>query len=248
MNSKLKETFDKIHAEEELKIKTKAFLRRKTGAYQKKRVYFKQRYAPIIACLFLIILSAGGIKLYFTPTTVISIDINPSLELGINIFDRIISVKGYNDDGNKLADSADIKFLDYKYGLEQIINSPVIQNLTDSETLSITVAGSNQKQCINILSNAQKCTNGRQNTYCSTADYSQIESAHHCGLSVGRYTAYTELKALDSSITPEEINQMTMKEIHSMINQLSGENIYLENTCQEKNEYGHGKGQHHKNH
>ena len=30
-----------------------------------------------------------------TPTAYISIDINPSLELGINRFDRIVSVEGY---------------------------------------------------------------------------------------------------------------------------------------------------------
>ena len=120
--SNIKETFNKIHAEEELKIKTKAFLAQKTDNYKKRHITFKYKTAAVMACLFLFILSAGGLKLYFTPTSVISIDINPSIELGVNMFDRIISVKGYNDDGNELADLINVKYTNYKYGLEELIN------------------------------------------------------------------------------------------------------------------------------
>ena len=256
MSNNIKETFNKIHAEEELKIKTKSYIYQKTNGY-KKRSSFKYHALPVIACLFLFILSAGGLKLYFTPTSIISIDINPSVELGINMFDKIISVKGYNDDGNDLADLVDIKYSNYKYGLEQLINSQTVtQCLSNNGSLSITVAGSNQKQCNDILSNAQDCTSGHQNTYCHMADYNQIESAHQCGLSVGKYMAYIELQALDSSIKPEDVQNMTMREIRDLINSLSSENTNSSNNknnqnyqydyCDE-NEHGHGNG-HHGNH
>ena len=49
----------------------------------------------------------GGTWLYFTPTMEISVDINPSIELGVNRFDRVISVDGYNEDGQALAQLLD---------------------------------------------------------------------------------------------------------------------------------------------
>ena len=243
--SNIKETFNKIHAEEELKIKTKAFLAQKTDNYKKRRITFKYQTAAIMACLFLFVLSAGGLKLYFTPTSVISIDINPSIELGVNVFDRIISVKGYNDDGNELADLINVKYTNYKYGLEELINSQTVtQCLSNNGSLSITVAGSNQKQCNDILSNAKNCTSGHQNAYCHMADYSQIENAHKCGLSVGKYMAYLELEALDSSITPEDISGMTMREIRDIINSYSSQNTYYQSDYYNESHQGHKNGHH----
>mgnify|MGYP006964182038 CR=1 FL=1 len=56
-----------------------------------------KRVLSVAACLLLLFL--GGRQFYFIPTVKISIDINPSMELGVNRFDRIVSVEGYNDDG-----------------------------------------------------------------------------------------------------------------------------------------------------
>lgn len=61
-----------------------------------------------------------GSWLYFTPTAAISIDINPSIELEVNRFGRVLSVTGYNDDGRVLADSLPIKHLGYADAAEQV--------------------------------------------------------------------------------------------------------------------------------
>ena len=73
----------------------------------------------MVCCLFMLI-GFGGYRLYFTEASVISVDINPSLELNLNPFDRVISVKGYNKDGENPAEEADVKFMDYKEALEEI--------------------------------------------------------------------------------------------------------------------------------
>ena len=88
----IKEAFDKISAEDELKARTRAFLAKKTNNYTEYRVPNVQRLAAAAAC-FLCLL-AGSYWLYFVPTAEISIDINPSIELGINRFDQVISVRG----------------------------------------------------------------------------------------------------------------------------------------------------------
>lgn len=75
------------------------------------------------ACLVLIALASGGGYVFFTPTAYISIDINPALELGINRFDRIVSVEGYNAEAEELLAELDIRFLPYQEGLQELLES-----------------------------------------------------------------------------------------------------------------------------
>lgn len=82
MNNKIKETFDSIRAEEELKEQTKKYIAEKTRNYttpQKKSAY--KMIIPAVACFLFLFISFSGYRLYFTQTSVISIDINPSFEL-----------------------------------------------------------------------------------------------------------------------------------------------------------------------
>lgn len=58
-----------------------------------------------MAACFVLCVALGGYHLYFTPTSIISMDINPSIELEINRFDKVIGVDGYNEDGENLVES-----------------------------------------------------------------------------------------------------------------------------------------------
>lgn len=83
MNNRIKEAFGDVHAEESLKRGTLDAVRRLTHGYRRRVV--TRRLAPALACLMIALGGMGG--LYFTPTSVISIDVNPSLELSVNRFD-----------------------------------------------------------------------------------------------------------------------------------------------------------------
>lgn len=221
MNNTLKDTFDQIHAEDELKNRTREYLFRKTNGYTgvKKKGY--RYWIPAAACF--IFLLWGGHWLYFTPTAEISIDINPSLELEINRFDRVIGVESYNDDGQELADSLDIRHLNYTEAVEQIMeNDMVAALLSDDEVMVIGVIGSNEEQSARILAEVQTCTEEETNTYCYSAHSDEAEEAHEMGLSCGKYRAFLELQKLDPTITVEEVQDMTMREIYDRMEALSG--------------------------
>lgn len=221
MNSTLKDAFDQIHADEELKNRTKEYLLQKTNGYTKVKKSGYRYWIPAAACFVFLIL--GGRWLYFTPTAEISIDINPSLELGINRFDRVISVESYNDDGQELADSLDIRYLNYADAVQQVVqNEMVTALLSDDEIMEIGVIGSDDTQSARILSEIETCTEEDANTYCYSAHSDEAEEAHEMGLSCGRYRAFQQLQALDSTITAEEVRNMTMREIYDRIAELSG--------------------------
>lgn len=251
MDDKIKAAFNAIHASEELKSGTQAFIAQKTHNYTAHKVRNHRGIIPaaaVTACAALALFA--GFKLYFTPTTHISIDINPSLDLGINRFDRVISVNALNDDGKKLAETLDIKFTAYDEALRKILNNKSIEVLlSEDEIMTVTVIETNTAQSANILSAAKACTSDYSNVHCHSASSEDASAARGLGLSYERYLAYLELYSLDPDITPEKIQSMTMREIRELAAQLTGnssshhnehENYY--STTSEPGHHGNGHG------
>lgn len=69
------------------------------------------RIGVAAACVACVLGMAGvGAYAYYTPTSYVSLDVNPSIEYSLNAFDRVLSVKGVNDDGeNILEDIGQVK-------------------------------------------------------------------------------------------------------------------------------------------
>lgn len=241
MNGKIKEAFEQIQAENELKEKTKEFIFQKTNGYSKVRTGNYKYLVSVFACAVLLFI--GGHWLYFTPTVEISIDINPSIELEINRFDKIISLESYNADGQELIKTLNVKFKDYSEAMNQIFRSEdIISLLEKDEIMTIAVIGSGSTQSEKVLSNLQSYTEEKHNTYCYYAHSEEVENAHESGLSCGKYKAYLELKEVNPDITVDDIHHMTMREIRNMIDELSiDEN---DSTDYYENETSHRQGGH----
>lgn len=220
MDERLKNAFAQVRAGEELEENTRACLARARAGRRRRPA---ARLAAAAACLVLLLAGLGGYRFYVTPTSVLSVDINPSLELGINAFDKVVSVQAWNDDGQDLADSLELKYLDYRQALEQLVASQAVADrLAQGQLLSITVAGEDEAQCQRLLAGAEACTAGQGNVQCRHGDASDLEQAHHAGLSLGKYEAFLELQALDPSVTADDVSGMTMREIRDRIAALTG--------------------------
>ena len=218
MDNRIREALQQIHAGEDLKRRTREYVAQKTQKYAAAPTGRRRRLAPALACLLVAALLGGGSWLYFVPTASIGIDINPSLELRINRFDRVLSVEGYNDDGQSLAAALDLTFLDYNDAVEEILGSDALTAmLSGGEILTITVAGTDEAQREQILSDMETCTAGHRNAHCYAAGSDDVAAARALGLTYGKYRAYLVLRALDPDITPDEIRDMTMREIRDRI-------------------------------
>lgn len=251
MKDKLKAAFDQVQAEEALKEKTRAYLADHAQNRTPARKHpVARRLVPAAACLVLVLL--GGNWLYFTPTATISVDINPSLELAVNRFDKVLSVDGYNQDGQALADTLDCTFASYTEVVDAILaDEQVAALLSDNGVLTITVVGDNETQSARLLSGVESCTAGQKNAYCYCAHGEEVEHAHQAGLSYGKYQAYLALHALDPTVTPEQVQEMTMREIWDRIDALSGTGTATESATdgahhgQSENGHGQGRGNGH---
>ena len=215
MNKRIKRTFDQIHADTQTKTQTKEYVMQQIQHHSKHGSSTKRALIPAIACLFLLFF--GGRWLFFTPTATISMDINPSIELNVNRFNQVIGVQSYNDDGEKLLESLDVLYMDYEQAVNTIMNNEMIASLLEQdEIMSIAVLGSNDTQTETILKQIRSCTNS-QHTYCYRGDAEEMQDAHACGLSYGKYKAYLDLKEVDPSIQIDDVKNMTMREIREQI-------------------------------
>ena len=245
MNDIFKELFKPIRAKEELKNQTIAFLAQRTQGYTTTTV--KHHKYPLYAtvCICFLFMLFGGHWLYFTPTAEINIDINPSIEMSINRFDQVIDINDFNEDGRKLADSLNIKYKNYADAVEQVLNNDTITALlSNDEVMTITVTGADGQQSAKILSGVEAFTEERRNTYCFYASSEEVADAHEMGLSCGKYRAFLELQLLDPNITPEAVQEMTMREIRDLIDRLSTDsgNNSSSYDNQQNGHHGYGGG------
>lgn len=218
MREQLQGALDNIRAEPELKAAARAAVARR--AHRREFPARGLRLALAAAACVLVVM--GGQWLYGTPTTHISIDINPSLELGVNRFDRVVSVQGWNEDGTALAREAKVENLSYTQAVQAILSTDTVQALlAENAVVEIGVIGEDETRCARMLADVESCTDGI-NTHCYRAGTQEVEEAHDCGLSYGKYRAYLELAALDPSVTPEEVQGMTMRQIRDRIAALGG--------------------------
>ena len=135
MNNRIKAAFDSIHAEEALKQRTREFLSERIQRTNRRRSPVRVKLAAACACLVLLL---AGEYSFFAPVSAISVDVNPSVELGINLFDRVVSAVGYNEDGTALIDSLDLKYQDYPSALEKLMTSDRMSYYLENVIFSIS--------------------------------------------------------------------------------------------------------------
>ena len=223
MHDQIQEAFDGIIASEALKEGTRSFVAEQ--AERRQRSFFPAanaaRWIAAAACVLLLFL--GGWRLYEAPTVAISVDINPSIEIAVNRFGRVVSASGYNEAGEALLERLPLRNKPYAEAIEAIASDSQIRSLlANDEVLVFGVFGAENAQTSQILSDLESFTAGRQNMLCRCGDEETAREAHALGLSCGRYLAYLEWKALDPDVTPEDVNSMTMREIRDRIAELSG--------------------------
>lgn len=71
----------------------------------------KLRVLVAAAAAFVILLGGTSAYAYSTPYSYVSVDVNPSIELTLNMFDRVLSVSAVNEDGAEVLSQIDLNAL-----------------------------------------------------------------------------------------------------------------------------------------
>lgn len=242
LDNRLKAAFDSVHAEETQKSSARAYVREHIEQRQKKSFFRSLRPAAVLACMMLVFFSGYFSRMYFETVSVISIDINPSIELGVNTFDHVVSVEAFNEDGRELTEHLQLRFLNYEEAVDRIVSSETVTTLLNQEEkLVIAVVGEDEVRNEKLCSQLESYTASGNGGHCYSAPLEMVEQAHSCGMSYGKYLAYQEALQQDATLTAEEIQDMTMKEIQEVTETFSETQSYVQH---HSHSYKHKNGHH----
>ncbi len=90
-----------------------------------RNITFNVKHAmAMCACLLLIVAGFGS---YYIPVNEVYLDVNPSIEIKTNMYDKVIVVNAINDDGTSIMSSIDIKNKKLETAVDEIMNEMIIQ-------------------------------------------------------------------------------------------------------------------------
>lgn len=241
MHDKIQKAFEHIKAEERLTQNTYAQIAAKI---QKKKRITLRRYVFSFASL-LILIGIGWTlhSSYTTQTTVLDIDVNPSIEFSLNRFDRVIGTYAYNDEGKMLLESIDTENKSYQEALGAVVNrlselgympreslftATVVVNSSDADNSKY----SEIKKYINELISS-KSPDIRQDIF--SVDDIIKSHAHNENVSPAKYLAILELQNKDPSVSFETCHNESIDEIKNHVHRHG-------NTNQEKKPGNHHRG------
>lgn len=242
MDNRIHDAFDNVHAEEDLKENTRKYLSEHVYGQPVKKKLFPAKYAVCTALCLLALIFFGGYQFYTIPVAAISIDVNPSIELEVNRFDRVISVTAYNPDGEMIISQLHLKHLNYEEAITAILESGEMSGYLAAEALvDISVASQDEGRSSEMQQKISECAgHSYGNVNCHTQNSEDVKHAHEVGLSFGKYRAFQELQELDPTITAEDIKDMSMHQIREMIDACG--NSHSEENVTETESHGHGHG------
>lgn len=219
MTNRIQDAFDSIKADTQLKESTKQFLHEKYENKIRSDRRPAMRYVYSFVCaVFLLIAGTAGYFWVQTPVAYVSIDVNPSIELGLNRFDRVVSVTAYNAEGEEIIGDLSLKGKKYTDAIHTVIESDGMKvYLTDKQELVLTVAADENRT--NALEAGVRRCAGHMGKGChnALADIETVPQAHECGLSFGKYNAWLKLSQYDDTITVTDCKHMSMAQIQELI-------------------------------
>lgn len=241
MTDRIKRAFAEVRASDTLKENT---LRRITRGYRPKANLGGYLLIPAAIALF----SGAAAWLYFTPISVISIDVNPSVELGVNRFERVISAEGFGEDGRSLAEKLEVSGMNYKDALSEVLDEEdIASRLSAGEAVVISVVSlQDGEQSALIAENVELDTADTENIYCHHSSYEYVAEAHSHGLSYGKYLAFLEAEKENPGLTPDDAKNLTMRDLHELCgHEHGGDDTAYESDGTDESDFTAGNGYHH---
>lgn len=173
----------------------------------------------IAACLVLTVLGVTGWNLYYTETAFVDIELNPSLEIGLNRFDRVISERPLNKDAEEVLQSVTLQGKSYDKAMTDLTEDPVFLGyITEDASIEVSISGENEQQTQTLLAQSNHHVS---NLPCSGSAHhvsdELYDEARNAGMGVARYAAAKQLMELDSQMTLEQCQSLSMRELRERI-------------------------------
>lgn len=193
---------------------------------EKKRSSPLRGFAAVAAVLVLIIAGVFAVKNLGAPSdtlaAVVSLDVNPSIELNVDKDEKIISAKGLNDDGRRVLGDMELEGSSLEVAVNAVIGSMLKNGYLDdmANSILVSVSGVNGYDADKLRSTLADDVN-RQLENCSVlsqdvsnADSDTVKLADKYGITVGKTALIRQIIAADSRHSFEELAALSINELN----------------------------------
>lgn len=251
MKNDIYSAFEKIRAEEKLKQNTKTAVMRILNNTKRPKRRFHRFSMALVSAAFLLFIGIGSFQLYFSKSSYIDLDVNPSIELSVNRFERVIHVSAYNKDGKEVLSELNLKHKSYKDAVSMILKKIKQKGyLEQNGMVSVTVQGKNagiSSEIKDLQTEINQCVNGHENGH-KIEVYAVSKSvkarSHHWNISPAKYLAIKRLQKVDQTATVETCRDHSISEIQTYTKQCEDEHGDSKSQQQEHHSHGSHHGDH----
>lgn len=181
------------------------------------------RIAQAAAAIVVLLGLSLGAYAYNTPYSYVNIDINPSLEITVNIFDRIIDVRGINEDGKGLLTNVSYKNKKLDEGVKTVLNTAVEEgyfNYGPDNALMITISSKSSGEKEEICKNLQEVAKVtldedkvEAEVIVKQAPLERVKEAKEMGISPGKLLLMETLVEINPEMGAEEYRDKPVKDV-----------------------------------
>ncbi|MBQ8982100.1 MAG: hypothetical protein IJ079_00805 [Lachnospiraceae bacterium] len=177
------------------------------------------RIPRAVAAILICVLLAGGITTYAVPYSTVSIDVNPSFALSLNMYDRILAVNAYSEDDQEAAESLQeqLKGKTLAEGVEMTLDffdgQSYLEDGTSEVVTSVSSHFGRNERLQNVMKQSVESWNLTQSNDQKDSqvildmvelDEDLINEAEDLGVSPGKLGKVKQLQ--ESADNPSEIN------------------------------------------
>ena len=217
-------------------------IKKKTGYYNKSNIMenkinnilgnilMKKKIALALSVGVILSLAGGGYAYAKTPVAYVSMDINPSVELGVNAFDKVVSVEAYNEDGEKILEGTDLVNADVEKAVSTVISNAISEGYIKEDGLSaIEITTSTDKDDVatkldeslkEIAEETLNDNNVEAEVETQKVALVRRDEARKLGITPGKLNLIQKLQELDPTINVEDYKTSSIKDIQKKTKEL----------------------------
>ena len=181
------------------------------------RMPFSRKVAlAAAACAALAAIGVGGFAYAMAPVARVGIDVNPSFELSVNRFDRVVDARAVNDDAAAVLDRVCVEGVACEDAM-QVLADACDAYISEGAVVEVGVACEDEARCEAIESAALRSfERSAAEVHCGRLSDDQRRAAVEAGMGLGRYRVYETLVGQGVDISQEDAIRMSMAELRAL--------------------------------
>ncbi len=220
--SEMRQAFEAIRAEEDLKAKTRLAAEQTTRQPVRRR---RSGWQVAVAAFMAVVLMGGGVGYYtitaeaaYVSVETAGAEVEPGLGLSVNRWGNVIATEALNESGQAILAKVNPVGMKYEDAVEAILAAAdELGYLEEEMQIDFSVCAGAENELVESLQQVSADTVEQICPYvqsgCRWATTADRQAANGYGMSCGRYRMAAAIMELDATVTMEDCSQYTLHQL-----------------------------------